>query len=63
VIVDTVKATIKSKKHRSDQKVLALKVLHKCILKRNWEFIRYVEKKTLRRLGIFAEFGKGDPNF
>lgn len=57
-IVDYIKVVIKSKKHTSFQKVLALRLLHKCIETRANEFNRYVEKKILRRLLIFAEHNK-----
>jgi hypothetical protein len=53
-----VKASIKSKKYTSLQKVYALKLLHKCIMKKNKELAKYVEKKILKRLVIFAEFNK-----
>ena len=52
------KAHIKNKKAPTIQKVYALKLLHKCILKKNKEFAKYVEKKIMARLQIFAEFNK-----
>ncbi len=56
--MDFVKATIKSKKHTSLQKVYALKLLHKCVMRKNKEFAKYVEKKILKRLVIYGEFNK-----
>jgi hypothetical protein len=53
-IVNVVKQTIKSKTHTSHQKLLALRLLNRCFSKDNKEFNRYVEKKILTRLGIFA---------
>jgi hypothetical protein len=52
--VNVVKQTIKSKTHSSLQKLLSLKLLNKCFLKENEDFNRYVEKKIMERLGIFA---------
>ena len=49
---------IKSKKHTSFQKVLALRLLNRCIEACCVEFNRYVEKKILKRLLIFAEHNK-----
>ena len=57
-IVDYIKVVIKSKKHTSFQKVLALRLLNKCVEARCNEFNRYVEKKILKRLLIFAEHNK-----
>jgi len=33
---------------------MSLKLLNRCFIKDNQEFNRYVEKKILTRLGIFA---------
>lgn len=47
-IVNVVKQTIKSKSHTSQQKLLCLRLLNKCIGRgENKEFVRYVEKKIL----------------
>jgi hypothetical protein len=51
VIVDSIKKIIKSKKVDSPGKVLALKLLHTCIMQgNNEEFLMYCEKKIMRRL-------------
>lgn len=59
-IVNVVKQTIKSKTHTSLQKLLCLRLLNKCFGKQgeNKEFARYVEKKILARLCIFAQHNK-----
>lgn len=56
--MNVVKQTIKSKSHSSGQKLLALRLLNKCFMRENHEFNRYVEKKILQRLGIFAQHNK-----
>jgi hypothetical protein len=56
-IVNVVKQTIKSKTHTSGQKLNSLRLLNKCVAGRQ-EFNRYVEKKILTRLGIFALHNK-----
>jgi hypothetical protein len=38
--------------------LLALRLLNRCFNKENKEFNRYVEKKILTRLGIFAQHNK-----
>ena len=35
-----------------------MKLLNKCFLKKNDDFNRYVEKKIMERLGIFAQHNK-----
>lgn len=57
-IIDFVKVVIKNKKAYALQKVLALKLLNKCMMKNNKEFVKYFEKKILSRLTIFSEFNK-----
>ena len=57
-MIDTIKASIKNKKLPSCQKLYAIKLLNKCVMKGNKDFIKYVEKKVLTRLGILAEFNK-----
>ena len=57
-IVNVVKQTIKSKTHTSGQKLLALRLLNKCFIGGRQDFNRYVEKKILERLGIFAMHNK-----
>ena len=56
--MNVVKQTIKSKTHTSLQKLLCLRLLNKCFMKDNKDFNRYVEKKILTRLGIFAQHNK-----
>jgi hypothetical protein len=56
--VNVVKQTIKSKTHTSQQKLLSLRLLNKCFMRGNQEFNRYVDKKILTRLGIFALHNK-----
>eukprot|EP00347_Sterkiella_histriomuscorum_P010003 403339056 len=57
-VVNVVKQTIKSKTHSSLQKLLALRLLNKCFQKRNKEFNKYVDKKIMARLVIFAQHNK-----
>lgn len=57
MLVDHVKVVIKGgKKFPADQKVRALKLLNKAILKSdtNLDFIKYVQKKIMDRLAILA---------
>jgi len=59
VLVDIVKAVIKSgKKHKSDEKLRALKLLHKAVMSadQNPSFLVYTEKKILKRLTILAKY-------
>jgi len=35
-----------------------MKLLNKCMSKKNKDLARYLEKKFLKRLAIFAEFNK-----
>ncbi|CDW72876.1 UNKNOWN [Stylonychia lemnae] len=57
-IVNLIKQTIKSKTHTSTQKLLSLRLLHKCFQKKNKEFNKYVDKKILSRLVILAQHNK-----
>ena len=56
--MDTVKIVMKSKTHSTLQKLLSLRLLNKCVWKKNKEFNRYVDKKILKRLVILAQFNK-----
>ena len=59
-IVDTVKSLIKDRKVDSPSKVLALKLLHLCLMDEGGseEFMGYVEKKILNRLTVLAKYKK-----
>jgi hypothetical protein len=58
-VVDTVKQVIKDRKVDSPSKLLALKLLHKCVTEgAGEEFVLYMEKKIMSRLAIFAKFKK-----
>ena len=57
MLVDHVKVVIKSgKKHTSQEKLRALKLLHKALIKSadNSVFVVYVAKKIMERLQILA---------
>lgn len=61
-MVDTIKLVIKDKKADSPSKVLALKLLHRCVIENqagsNEEFLMYMEKKIMSRLAILARHRK-----
>lgn len=58
-VVDTIKALIKKQKNDSPNKVMALNLLHLCLMQSdNEDFLFYTEKKLLKRLIILARFRK-----
>ncbi len=58
-MIDSIKAVIKKQKNDSPNKVLALNLLHLCLMQGdNEEFLMYMEKKLLRRLVILAKYRK-----
>lgn len=59
ILVDSVKKNIKNKKTDSPSKILALKLLHLCIMNgNNEEFFQYCEKKIMKRLVTLARYKK-----
>jgi hypothetical protein len=58
-VVDTIKQVIKDKKADSTCKLMALKLLHRCVLEnQSPEFMIYMEKKIMSRLAILARHKK-----
>ena len=58
-MIDSIKILIKSNKNDSPNKVLALNLLHLCLMQSdNEEYTLYMEKKLLRRLSILARHRK-----
>jgi hypothetical protein len=56
-----VKQVIKDRKSDSPSKLLALKLLHKCVIEGangSEEFMYYMEKKIMSRLAILAKYKK-----
>ena len=58
--MDTVKSLIKDRKVDSPSKVLALKLLHLCVMEDGGceEFMGYIEEKILNRLTVLAKYKK-----
>ena len=61
-VVDKIKSIIKSdpKEIRAQEKLVALKLLNRAILKKNPEFNRYVEQTLMARLSILAQYNPLD---
>jgi len=58
-VVDSVKQVIKDRKSDSPSKLLALKLLNRCLSEgAGEEFLVYMEKKIMSRLAIFAKHKK-----
>jgi hypothetical protein len=56
--IDKIKQIIKAppKKFTASHKFYCLKLLNKIVMKKNPEVNKYVDKKLLKRLCVFAEF-------
>ena len=59
-LVDTIKQVIKDRKVDSPSKVMALKLLHRCVTEGGGseEFMIYMEKKIMSRLAVLARHKK-----
>jgi hypothetical protein len=61
-VVDKIKGIIKAdaKQHNAAEKLVALKLLSRAIMKQNQEFNRYVESTLMARLSILAQYNPLD---
>ena len=61
-VVDKIKTILKAEpqEHSAKDKLVALKLLNRAILKKNQEFNRYVEQTLMARLSILAQYNPLD---